>query len=446
MRRKNSGNISLALTLIILVSFIGLSLLSYSLAHSRISRARNGKVIKTNGLYQAVILYFHQFKEKLAREDFKNLEEPEVNFFNPENFPAKDIEGYTITSSFNHKTRQNKYYKETRVTTGLLANDNSSNYAMGAEAIIDILDGCIPLTLVPVFINTEPDQEKDAFLEEKKIETDEDEAVVEEVETEIDTRDYLAETFKIKGSAVTWAHIRERFGFEVSDQPIEEGVYLLEEQGIVETLFVQGDVEKLVFSTGLYNQEILLICRGKEYEICYRPGQDYFYSPFPHIPDNALFKENLVINGNAWSIEQDGEAAFHPGANIKLLVAGKAVITTSLESGKVALGRMPSTNLTLVSKATGALAGDGQEQGIKLNAGEEASISATLISDGKLENLGGHVHLNGSLYATDIENDGLLEVDYCPPSFDSTPFFKTGQFRYIDNFIITAIEEVYNEK
>ena len=76
---------------------------------------------------------------------------------------------------------------------------------------------------------------------------------------------------------------------------------------------------------------------------------------------------------------------------------------------------------------------------------KEIEIQANIISGGKIINRGGSVILKGSVYGQDIENHGVLNINYCPGGSDLSEYFHTQSFQFLKKFKINFIKENEDE-
>ncbi len=444
---KSRGNITVALAFILLMAFIGLSLLTFTLTHSKISAARAKKILETERIFQDLYYHLHHFKEKIFNEDITAFNQPELEYFNNTYFPDQQVGDSSITNSFCFIEKQEQTYKNIRIMNTIDAAAGKHNYRVRAGAEVNLLCGKIPLTAFPLFINQGIDKPVDTFLKENNIVHKPDQnVVINDMETELDVNRLLLDSLKIEGTSLTWAKIREKFGFEVSDKPIEEGIYLLVEEDRVESIFIQGDVERIIFSVQDTRQKICIMKNGIAYDLGYQPEGSYFQCWDPQIDTASIFKETIVVNGSAWSIEQSGNAAFLGNSNIKLHISGQAVITSNLQTEGFDLKKTTLNNLTLISSSKGLPGPLNPDAGISIDADkEEVKVQAALITDGKFENRCSRADLSGSLFAKDLENNGVLEISHLNSKFDAGQYFTTTDFKYISQFSIPYIEEVYDE-
>ncbi len=443
---KKKGNIIISILFIILISFIGLNLLTHSIIHNKIIGARTKKILVIDNIYQNLIQYLHNFREKIFQENLQNFQNPEIDYFNNTNFPDSKYNNILIKNSFNYISIPKEYYEKIRVTNNLVASSEKNNYCLSSNAIIKLLSGEIPLILMPFFINKEIDIPKDAFMQKNNIISKNGEnLIVNNIETEFNVSGFLLNSMKISGNVLSWRNIREKFGFEISDEPIKDGIYILSEDDIVESIFIQGDVERVIFSIQDNIQIIRIIKGGNSYEMRYIPNDTYFICWDNTIDNQSVFKEKIIINGNILSVEQEDKTAFVEDSNIKLFSSGTIKIRTSLETKNFDSKKIKLTNLTLISSFNSLFNPANSKSNIIVDAQDETKIQASIIVNGKFTNRNQDLKLSGSLFAKDLENKGYIEIEQSNSKFDSGNYFRTKDFKYLKEFLIDSIEEIYYE-
>jgi hypothetical protein len=466
---KPRGNIFISTMFVVFITFVGISLLTFTILHTRIVRARTMKLAETDAIYQDLIAYLHHFRETLFNERITAFLEPEVEYFNSTHFPDFTLKGNRfISHSFQYEEIPQPYFKKTRITAAIditSASAGRNNYRIDSEVSLDLLAGEIPLTAIPFFMNTgggdttDPPQppNTDTFLKENNIVNRSDKKViVDDVEVKLKNSDFLLKALKITGSNASWREIREKYGLPLSDEPIPQGFYLVVEDGVVESVFIQGDVERLIFAVENDVQVIRFIRDTIPYELRYKPGENYFASWDYSVGQEALFREKIIVNGSVWSVEQEGVGAFVPPTDITLLVAGKAVIRTNLETtaDHFNWNQVQLSNLKLVCSKKDlepVCDPEGPEAEVVVdvegvdNEGK-ADLDLAIIVDGRLTNNNSQVKLSGSLYCKELENRGVIDIHYTDAAVSGDNPFSTVGFKYIDGFRINFIEEVYDDE
>ena len=156
MKPKAKGNILISLAFVILISFAAITLLSFTVAHTRIVKARTIKLMETDKMYQDLIYYLHHFREKIFYVRIQDFNQPETDYFNDTHFPDEITTGaHLITPSFASSDFPKQGYIKTKVFVAMDVSShlNKNNYRLHAEVTVDILSGKIPLTVFPFFID-----------------------------------------------------------------------------------------------------------------------------------------------------------------------------------------------------------------------------------------------------------------------------------------------------
>lgn len=444
---KNQGHIALALLFVLLISFAGMGLLTHSILHDKIGNSRLKSGSQSEKLYRQLYLHLHRFLEKLNAADANQFPAPESDFFNRENFPDSATEGCRVRGLFRIQALEaSASFERLRIIHDVEAAIPRPVRAGSAQISVDLLKGRIPLDEIPLFVSGEAPENMEQFLETVKIKIPQRERpVITKPEVEFRLKDYLLDCFKIKGTALGWPEIREKLRMEISDEPIQEGLYLIQEGETVEAVFIQGDVDRLRFSIDGDKQAMTIYFHNTPYGLKYIPGRCAFEAWDSREESRRCFKEKIMVNGNIWNLEQEGAAAFTEGARIQVLAAGKIVIQSSLAPEPPLLKKITVTHIALIPAARNLVSQKEVEAGIVFHAQEDIQIHATLISAGKTINQGRKVRIEGSLYSKGIENAGVIEMHYLPGRYDTSGYFSTADFRYWKNILVHSFMEAENE-
>ena len=444
----------MSILLVVLITFLGLGLMSFSILHTWIRGARTRKISAVVRMHPELTYYLHHFREKVFGTDLRDFAQPETEFFNPIHFPdatGVNDDRVRIKNSFAYRVFPKEGYNKIRVTDVIDVSSPEHNYGITSEVVMDMVCGRIPLVYFPFFLNTDMDIPTDVPTD---IPTDvpgenagsfsDGNTLIDSMEVERDTGGFLMDCLGIEGDELTWALIRMKFGFELSDEPLPNGVHLLEEDGAVRCIFIQGDVDRLVFFSEGDIQKIRFVKSGIPYEYHYKPGEDYFMHWNDLRLEQMAFDEKILVNGNIASLEQEGDAAFVSSSNITVFATGTIVIRTNLNAGS---DSKPSlfTHLTLLSCFEKLFGGEGKTPGISVEAvsiEDGAEIEVSIVTDGKVVNKNPKLKVNGSVYCGELESQGIIEVDHLNSNSDSTGFFRTLEFKYIYHFFIHSMEDI----
>ncbi len=213
----------------------------------------------------------------------------------------------------------------------------------------------------------------------------------------------------------------------------------------MQAVFIQGSVDHIRFFIANGQQGVEIIQQGEVYRMVYEPGRNFCQCWDERVEKFYEFQQRIVVNGNVTSLSQQGEAAFLPQTNLKLLVAGKVVIRSSLISAHEDPSRSPLTNLTLICAFGDIFSQPGKVAEVVVDAGPEATIDVSLVIQGKFENRSKKLNIRGSLFSRDIENHGAVYLSHRSPSSDIGSFFFLEDCCFIFRFFVESIEEGYNE-
>lgn len=238
-----------------------------------------------------------------------------------------------------------------------------------------------------------------------------------------------------------WRRIREAFGLEPSGAPVPAGIYLARAGGKVNTVFVEGDLQTLKFSAGAGWQTIVFGQGGQPFELRYRPGEHSLVWSGEGDVAGARFGERIVVHGSVWSVAQAGAAAFLDTAHVELLVGGRLVVASGLESENLAPGKERFPKLHLMTCGSDFFSNEEIVADIVIAATGEKIVQAQVIAAGSLINGEGKVNISGGLCADDIINPGHLLVNGRKGDFALNRLVYLPGFKLLRNFRVHYIEE-----
>ena len=439
------GSMILAVMFVVFISLAGMVLLTHTLAHQHVLSARIKKISETERILQELMYYQHHYREKVFNDPIAHILSPESDYFNIETFPSIRVHQTLIENSFSSRILDHAQFRRIRITNHIQIHSLKRNDHLKSDVIIDLISGNIPLYLIPFFLNADIKIPEVSYLNDNHIDIrSRGRFLIDDFPVNFDVTGFLADALNIRGNLLSWRDIREKIGFETSDNPIETGIYILEEEGRIKSIFIQGDLEKLIFSCGEGIQNVRLVQNGQSYSIEYRPGEEYFQCWVPDIQLQSVFNQHIIVNGNLWSLEQDQKPGLLENADIKLLVSGQTVITTSLQSHNLEIDRIRLNNLTLIAGFHDLYRPDESRPVVTVDTNEKAALQATILVGGKFENRDRETTIEGSLFAREIQNQGDLTICPAGSGFSPDPFFHTGIMTVISGFFIDFIEEVYD--
>ncbi len=404
------GNIVIAVLLVLLLSFGGLALLTHSLLHSKIISARRGKWQVAGELESSLLLQLHRYRQLLEGSDMNRFASPENDFFNTVNFPDLRVEDFQVKSLFSRRalSADSGFFK-TRIFNCLTASCSKSLWVYRGQAAVDLLTGDVPLSEIALLLTDEISGEQSAYLAGKGVEWS-GSLLPPAGKPQLagDCRAVMAEAMRLPAPLPDWRQIREKFGLEPGDAPVPLGIYLTLAAGVVETVFVEGDLQLLEFGAAEGLQTITLQQFGAAAELSYRPGRDSLSWSGPEAVNGFGFAEKIIVHGNIWAIAQSGKAAFADGSRIQVLACGQMRVNTGLVGETLALQRTKFANLLLMTGGRDFFTDEGINGDIVLAPEAGSTVEAHLLAAGKVVHGEGLLKLSGSLIAGDIQNSGRL--------------------------------------
>ncbi len=119
--------------------------------------------------------------------------------------------------------------------------------------------------------------------------------------------------------------------------------------GVVEAVFVEGDVQRLEFRAADGLQTIVFRQGGRWAELSYRPGQGSLLWSGPEAVSGFRFAEKIFVHGDIWSIVQAGKAAFADESRIQILASGQMRVETGLRGENLELQKARFAHLLLMT-------------------------------------------------------------------------------------------------
>jgi hypothetical protein len=442
--KKKEGILLVSVLFVILLTFIGLSLLTSSISHIRIQRARIKKNTAVSGMVQELVCYLHNLREKIFTANLNIYPIPETDYFNREIFPDHKKGPIIISGLFSHRISDYNRFKKIRISDAIQVTSESNNYCVQSDILIDILSGKIPLDFFPLFLSKKIEGPEELFLQNQGIDIGgTTNFIISDTAIEFHVSDFLIDSLKISGAILNWENLRKKFGLEIKDEPIEKGIYFIHEDNVLESIFIQDDLQRLIFSTENGRQIIQFYIAGDLYELSYPPGQDGFFYWDNQIQNDAFFKEKIIINGNVWSLEQKNNFAFQEDSHITLLVSGKTIIRTSLKAEHLDVKKMSIPKLTLIC-SNNSLFNSTDPSEVIVDTPPHTDIHASFLVNGAFSNRGSDLDIYGNVFAKDIKNQGIIKI--IPKNCNSllSDYFFTSDFKCVYQFLINFIEEVHD--
>ncbi|MBN2399904.1 MAG: hypothetical protein JXI33_06140 [Candidatus Aminicenantes bacterium] len=440
---KRRGNIVIAVLFMLLLSFSGLALLTHSLLHSKIIAARRGKWQIGTMLEQSILLQLHRYRLQLNDSDVNHYAVPETDFFNSLNFPDLSENGVQVKNHFSRqKLTAGGSFSKVRVFNFLTAASDKSRLAYGGQASVELLAGDIPLSEFSLLVHKDIRETQAAYLAAKGVEwSGQLINLPGKPAVSGECRSLLAAALKLSAPIPDWRQIREKFNLESSAAAIPSGIYLSLSDGLVETIFVEGDLQLLEFRAEAGLQFIVFGQDARLSELCYRPGLESVLWGGHEAVNGCRFAEKIFVHGNIWAIVQSGNAAFADDSCIQVLASGQMRVNTGLVGENLGLQKTKFAHLLLMTSNRDFISNDELNADIVLAPGSGSTIEAQLLAAGKVVHGDGLVKICGSLIAGDIQNSGCLQIQALAGQFDFPAQLGFKNFKCLKNFRVHFITE-----
>lgn len=444
------GNIVVVLMFTLLVAASGTALLLHTDTHMKIVAVRRERRLEAAALGQELLLRLHRFRETLAQADMNAYAAPEDDFFNATHFPAVAEKGMQSGHDFSRFVlRDAGAFRAIRILDLVRTRRRDGRLECSARAAVDLVSGDIPIGEFGLLVAQKGESTAATFLAGRGV--DYGGAMLPQVgefPLANGLRGMLSAALGLPVEVPDWRRIREAFGLEPSAAPLAPGVYLAREDEEVKAVFVEGDLQKLVFSAANGWQSIVFSQDDRCCELRYRPGEgalEWSGADGPAVA-GMRFKEKVVVHGSVWSVEQGGTAAFLPAARLELLACGRLVVRSGLESEGLTLGQERFPCLLLMTTASDFFTGAGVKADVVFDVDGPAIVQAQVVSAGTLINGRAVIDLTGSLACGAIANEGIVRVGAAQGGFVLDDQAVVRGFKFLKNFRIHFIEEKNHEE
>jgi len=437
------GNIVLTLLFALLLAASGAALLTHTGYHHAIVAARRERRLEAAALEQALLLGLHRYRGKLAACDMNAWEDPQGGFFTADVFPAWSENGITGGHEFsNRELRSEDGFRVVRIDDVIRTRRGGGNLEYAGCARVDLVAGDIPVGEAGLLVAKPGTTDAAAFLAERGVDYSGSQLPrVGDLAPGIDAGGLLCAALGLPVEVPDWRRIREAFGLEPGAAPVPTGIYLARGLSGIDAVFVEGDVQALEFSACAGRQTIAFGQNGRTHELSYRPGEDSLAWSGEGDVAGARFGERIVVHGSVFSVAQSGAAAFLDDAHVELLVGGRLVVASGLESENLAPGRESFPKLLLMTCANDFFSNGKTAADVVIAASGEATIQAQVIAGGSLVNGEGKVKISGGLFAADIANRGQLLVSGARGDFALGRRVRLPDFKLLRDFRVRYIEE-----
>ncbi len=241
---------------------------------------------------------------------------------------------------------------------------------------------------------------------------------------------------------LTPRRLRQALGLEDSEEAVPDGVYLVRGDLGLGGIYVQGDLEELIFAVEEGAQAVCFRNAGAEWILRFHPAQGWteFSGPGSSETFEDLIEPVIVVDGAVKSLgggrpDETGRLRLYPeeetasilrGVRLTLVSSGRITLSSHLiQEGAVWQQGFPyikesESQLFIFSTGTGLTSGAATEGGIAVGpqAPAELMVQAELVAGGEGFQMEGGtkaVHLLGSLQAADIDlGSSRLVVSHDP--------------------------------
>lgn len=335
-------------------------------------------------------------------------------------------------------------YDGTTTSTGQLEHFKSTRDTC-LDSSLEILGGHIPLTVIPVLVDQEMNPaEKSRFLEENRIEIlpfgksdlpapiafSEDKLIPEQAVSQ------LAKALKIKifhPQDLSASKLRMTLGLEPGNEPIPEGVYLIEDDLGLGGIFVEGDIDEMILAIQDNFQVIKFLTENGLWILKFSPqeGETMFATPVETRCYELTPLGMIIVNGGIHSlgggyVDLTGEIILNKeeelpcilkGVNLTIISSDEITLSSHLiyqgvkwEEG-VPYIKDSSSQLSIF--ATGRDFLDASEKAGQIKIAEDTpnsmKIQASLTASGKgitVLGEGKDIQILGSLQASELALNG----------------------------------------
>ncbi len=238
--------------------------------------------------------------------------------------------------------------------------------------------------------------------------------------------------------------LRQALGLEESDAPVPEGVYLLQNDLGLGGVYVQGNLQEMVFAIEEDFQVISFRMENGSWLLKFSPSRSetYFGSPPKHLFFSFIPVGIIIINGKVESlgggvVDPNGEVVLAKdaeipsllqGVNLTLVASEKITITSHLIrqgiSWREGIPYLKETSGQLIIFSTGQdlWADEAREGGITIGADSpsQMKLHASIVARGEgvlIEGKNKTIELVGSLQTTEYISSGTaLKIFYHKPA------------------------------
>jgi hypothetical protein len=345
---------------------------------------------------------------------------------------------------FDHEDYFRSFYAALIDSEGTMENFRQFRYS-SLETALEVCFGNIPLSTIPMLLDKDlTPAQKHNFLTKNKINlaTSENTALTPQASFSQgdllpeDALPQINEALKIKifrPQDLSTAVLRAALGLEPSEDPVPEGVYLIEDDLGLGGIYVEGDLTEMVLAISYEFQVISFVMEAGQWTLWFDPHEEktVFFTPagtqnFDLAPRGIIVVDGAIRSLGGGIVDADGAVVMIKDQEIPCVLRG--VCLNIISSDEITLSShlihqgvdwqdgipyiKDSDSQLHIFAAGQDFTGNGESAGhivMSADAPENMKIQASLAASGEgitLEGRDKTVHLLGSLQTADYDSNG----------------------------------------
>jgi len=443
---NNRGSIILAVTFMVLTSFLGISLLNITLIHNRTIKARKVHEQRSELLHNKLVYHLHNDKEKIIKTKFKSSLTDFTIHFNKEFYPSVSEESVKIIKSFTFNSEDFELFKLIRGKYRIDTIASNKRHKWRSGSTFNIISGNIPINFIPLWTNSHKTHDKKKKSTNDSIFTSNQKNLPESgAKIIFDISKHIASIFEIGISQLNIPYLIELLTPEEKTSYLKEGIYMVQKAEKSGPVFIQGDICAIELSIEENKQIIELFQNNNYFKITYSP--DFFSCVWnsQHEIWGYKFNEKFIINGNVDSIRSKTTPSISSNANPEFIIMGNVKIVSSIIRSKKYNSEENSSSITILCSSS-PFRKKTICPNIIFSESNPLTIDGSINIQGNLINKSENLLINGNIYCKNIKNEGKMIVNsnknMKPISWNN---FFIKNFAFIKVFRTDFIEEVFDE-
>jgi len=440
---RTKGSVILAVVFMMLIAFMGLSLLNFSLLHNRIAKARSIHGSRSAALHNLLTVTLHRDTEKISDTEFNGPVIDGAEYFNPVSYPGGRVGSMNLEKSFSFTTREFPVYKIIRSVFRIDVTAENGRQKWRSESIFNIVSGNIPFSFLPVIINPGAmSAETDRFTWPggKTVNG----SIPHHVNNnaEFDIRTYLLQILGISGEELSASGIMDRFGCPVGQGPAGDRICLNTSGDVAGPVFVNGDADKITLSSEGIFQQIEIVQNPDYLRISYSPQQIRIESPGESGILHRKFNEIVIVNGDVLELGSGSSPALTPGSSPEFIILGNINISSSI-TGKTGPQHSNIHSRITILSAPSPFSGTGSAPALSFSGSGPLIIHGSININGKILVAASEILVRGNIYCRNLSNPENIRVEpFINPEPLANDNFYLRDTAFIRDFRTESIEEV----